>query len=410
VQAFGSEQPRAPSDSLDSRCVVGTADGDMLSAGAAGDVILAGLGDDTITGGPGGDTLVGDDGRDRIEGRGGRDQIDGGYGNDVIQAGAGSDLILGGPGQDTLRGEGGDDVIDGGSGDDTAAGGSGDDRIYGRLGDDRIVGGAGTDRLWGDTGCDDLRGDAGDDTLVGGAGDDTMEGGEGSDRLFPGMGIDLARGGAGDDRIYIQHLCELASGETIDGGPGVDTVISQVPRAAVESAGVVLISIEKFTLDPSAARDVCKTQDPARERIEVTGVPVSSESLWLDADGNVTGPEYAGSNYVGNLSTRFEFRVDAAYAGESLVHVPATVFVYQPGGRISVGSRGIVSEPCCSPRIRLQERVRLTLRRLQTSEPENAYEVEGYAPYLAEPSTSLLRLGDHGSIAIGVPAVTSYDP
>jgi len=68
-----------------------------------------------------------------------------------------------------------------------------------------LDGGAGNDKIDGDQGADLVRGGPGDDELEGGAGGDVLEGGEGDDLLHPDGFEDPAT-------------------DTVDGGPGVDTV------------------------------------------------------------------------------------------------------------------------------------------------------------------------------------------
>ena len=79
----------------------GTADGDMLDAGAGNDIALGLAGNDTILGGEGNDLIHGGDGDD---------VLDGGDGNDVIYGGWGADTLTGGTGRDELFGEWGGDT------------------------------------------------------------------------------------------------------------------------------------------------------------------------------------------------------------------------------------------------------------------------------------------------------------
>ncbi|MBL4688375.1 MAG: hypothetical protein JKY37_27555, partial [Nannocystaceae bacterium] len=213
-----------------------------------------------------------------------------------------------------------------------------------------------------------------------------------------------------DDRIFIQNACELQPGDVIDGGPGFDRVMSRVPMQALLDAEVVLRSIEKFSYYGMGPRGVCILQDPTLERIEVTGVPVSSEALWLALDGKVTRPEDVGPNLNANLSTRFEFRVHAVYNGDKLRKLPSRIVVYQPGGEIRTGNRAIISEPCCSPRLYLNQRVRLVLRELRTSEQETAYQTEFYTPLGGRMPTRLLPLGDNGPVMLSLPRPPSENP
>ena len=88
--------------------------------------------------------------------------------HDVILAGAGDDRIDGGTGHDVLCGGAGSDEVVGGLGDDTLVGGDGADRLVGESGDDVLYGNDGADRLEGGDGYDVLHGGVGADRLDGG--------------------------------------------------------------------------------------------------------------------------------------------------------------------------------------------------------------------------------------------------
>jgi Ca2+-binding RTX toxin-like protein len=117
----------------------------------------------------------------------------------------------GSPGADNITGS---DVAN------SLAGLGGDDSLVGAGGDDSIDGGDGTDRINGGSGVDNLQGGIGGDTLSGGDDADALDGGDGDDTLRGGAGVDTFTGGAGADRI----LAADGVAETIDCGPGVDTV------------------------------------------------------------------------------------------------------------------------------------------------------------------------------------------
>jgi VCBS repeat-containing protein len=79
----------------------GTADGDMLDAGAGNDIALGLAGDDVIHGGDGNDLLYGGYGDDALDGNAGNDVVYGGWGADRLAGGAGNDQLFGEWGGDT---------------------------------------------------------------------------------------------------------------------------------------------------------------------------------------------------------------------------------------------------------------------------------------------------------------------
>lgn len=107
--------PTGPPDAFSTEgpdVVLGSPEGDEISASYGKDLVCSGAGRDkvwggperdTIFGGPGRDTIFGGRGRDAIFGGPGRDTIFGGPGRDAIFGGAGRDKLLGGPGLDRVR-------------------------------------------------------------------------------------------------------------------------------------------------------------------------------------------------------------------------------------------------------------------------------------------------------------------
>jgi Ca2+-binding RTX toxin-like protein len=164
--------------------------------------------------------------------------IDSGGGNDSISAGIGDDTITGNTGNDYVFGHDADDVIGGGLGADEILGGDGHDTVdykgrttalfigIGSVADDGEAGEGDNVR----TDIEGAIGGSGNDTFLAGpspvvfdgaAGNDTMTGSGGNDILIGGPGSDSIDGGAGNDFIP----AEDASGDTIDGGDGIDTAI-----------------------------------------------------------------------------------------------------------------------------------------------------------------------------------------
>ena len=182
--------------------VIGSNDGDIISATGTLDNVINGLaGDDTLLGRGGDDTLSGGEGNDLINGGGDNDILSGDAGNDDILGSTGDDTLLGGSGSDILRGGTGDDFIQGGGGSDITRGGSGIDTVSfadigasvtvdldareaqyaapnGNLIIDEV---SGFENVVGSSNDDFITGDDGDNVLTGGLGNDTLNGGEGFD-------------------------------------------------------------------------------------------------------------------------------------------------------------------------------------------------------------------------------------
>ena len=145
-------------------------------------------------------------------------------GNDQVtdNSSAGSHALLGGPGVDTLQSGGGPAIAAGGTGKDSITTLGSSDELYGQGDDDWLSAGSGDDRLFGGAGADALYGGGNDDILYGGAGNDKLYGEPGHDFLIGGPGADQVYGGSGGDTLLVYDLCELASGEILDGGTDTD--------------------------------------------------------------------------------------------------------------------------------------------------------------------------------------------
>jgi Ca2+-binding RTX toxin-like protein len=202
-----------------------------LNAQPAGVSIQGGAGADVITGRNGSSTLVGNAGNDTLNGLAGSDSLDGGLGDDDIFAAGGNNNIVGGLGDDFIRAT---------NGDDSASGNEGDDNINLSGGNNTATGGAGNDVIGTDAGNDTISGGLGDDGIISGDGNDTVAGDEGNDVIDFGGGLDDVSGGVGDDRL-IGTLTPglIGSTDTIDGGPGTDTlVITAFNADTVATSGV----------------------------------------------------------------------------------------------------------------------------------------------------------------------------
>ncbi len=105
----------------------------------------------------------------------------------------------------------------------------------GGSGNDIVLGNAAANELWGNGGDDTLTGAAGNDTLWGGASNDKLYGDEGNDYLAGGSGIDWLFGGSGDDIIVYDAADDWAGGN-VQGGIGIDTLMFELMRSAVNLA------------------------------------------------------------------------------------------------------------------------------------------------------------------------------
>jgi Ca2+-binding RTX toxin-like protein len=139
----------------------------------------------------------------------------------------------------------------------------------GNAGDNVISGNVGGDALNGGIGNDTLTGNAGNDTLTGGAGADSLEGGDGIDTASyadaggVGVGIDLKTHNhtgiaAGDSFDGIEAIrgsgladsfTGTATGNTFDGGGGIDTIDYST------SAGAVNVNLTTNVVSGGDAQD-----------------------------------------------------------------------------------------------------------------------------------------------------------
>jgi Ca2+-binding RTX toxin-like protein len=152
-------------------------------------------------------------------------------GPNVLTGTSGSDSLYGRAGNDTLNGAGGNDDLDGGPGADNISGGAGANDAVSYAGspagvtvtlDNKANDGApgegdnvhsDVEDIYGSPFNDKLTGNGKANTIDGGAGNDTIKGGKGTDGLYGGPGNDVIN--SKDGQV-----------DTVDCGPGVDTVIA----------------------------------------------------------------------------------------------------------------------------------------------------------------------------------------
>lgn len=200
---------------------------------------LGGPGDDDLKGGHGPSILAGGDGDDSLKSRNSDDELYGQDGNDSLMGQGGHDKGFGGPGDDDINLGDGDNEADGGTGADTINTGKGNDVLRGGSGDDTLNAGGGQDHLHGDLGDDELNGGPGDDVLVGGPGSDQIN------------------AGPGHDTVVVFDVCELAPGETLNGGAGVDTLQIPITLAEVLALGVTVQGFEDIVVGADSEASAC---------------------------------------------------------------------------------------------------------------------------------------------------------
>jgi Ca2+-binding RTX toxin-like protein len=160
-------------------------------------------------------------GNDFLYGNGSSNTLDGGPGDDSLEGGGDTDILYGQEGSDLLRGGYGSDVMFGGAGTDTASWSERTNPVNASIDDVQNDGepgegdyvDTGVENLTGGSGNDTLTGDYHSNRLMGGPGNDTLAGKGGTDELDGGNGNDLLDGGP-----------FASPGDTLDGGPGTDTV------------------------------------------------------------------------------------------------------------------------------------------------------------------------------------------
>ncbi|MEO5338809.1 MAG: hypothetical protein H7841_18295, partial [Magnetospirillum sp. WYHS-4] len=98
--------------------------------------------------------------------------------------------------------------------------------------------------------ADILSGGSGADILAGGAGDDVLSANSGNDTLTGGTGTDRLLGGAGND-VFQFNTGDVAAGETIIGGTGIDTlrVTADTDFRNATVSGIERIELQGHTVD-----------------------------------------------------------------------------------------------------------------------------------------------------------------
>jgi len=213
--------------------IFGLVGDDRLFAKGGDDTVWGGDGNDYLDGGPGNDTLNGENGNDTINGRAGNDTMAGGAGDDTYFVDSLGDLVTenSGEGTDLVRVSVSDfilpDNVENGIQSISSTPGL-PTRLDGNTLDNDLTGGSANDWLLGWDGNDTLRGGAGNDILAGHSGNDILNGGTGDDQMV---------GGAGNDTYYVDSVNDTVDEDAIDGGAGIDTIISSLSTYSIADPG-----------------------------------------------------------------------------------------------------------------------------------------------------------------------------
>ena len=210
-------------------CVINLTAAPLTGANAGGYVSYAAgiIGGFTIANGVVIENATGGSGNDTLTGNNAANVLTGGSGNDSLAGGDGNDTLQGGVGNDVLRGDGGTDTA-------SYAGAASGVVVNLALTSAQVTGGAGTDTL---TRIENLTGSDYADTLSGSTLANRIEGGQGHDILTGGAGADTLLGGDGNDRFVVALAGDLAAGEVMTGGNGVDEL-----RFAATSASTLTLT------------------------------------------------------------------------------------------------------------------------------------------------------------------------
>jgi hypothetical protein len=257
-----------------------------------------------------------------------------GEGDDqVVSQGVSSRVIDAGPGNDRVVGRSDGLAVHGGDGDDDIKlSGNGAGQVFAGAGSDRVHGSAGGDYVEGGEGDDELDGGNGRDRLLGQNGDDVLAGGPSTDALVPGRGRDQVLGGPGDDLVVVMHACQLEHGESLDGGSGMDVLLTPLDEVALASLGVEVHSFERilvfpedgFGCDPVSCacpesfspldpKALCDYSELSSEDLDVTAVTLACEKF-VDA---------LPSLLLGLPEAPSDADVFAAFAGHDSELIPA---------------------------------------------------------------------------------------
>lgn len=292
----------------------------------------------------------------------------GGKGHDRLQSGPLADSLLGGPDSDVLIPFGGRDSFDGGSGFDNVYDINGNDQTitntsYRGLGRASLTSiemcslssGAGNDTL-------DSSGwtkKTGSPFLSGGDGNDTLLGGPVRESLQGGAGADVLKGGGGNDTLSPDSSA-VPSDDTIDGGPGRDTVsVSMYSGGGIHDSSITLGGTDTIHgIEDVLATDNAAFAGPAlvdasgfHGNVNVTGSPLADTVIGGFGDdtfqGHAGNDSFSGKQGTDALSVQLtgagavnasSGSVSSTTDGTDTIDKVERVFVYGDSAAQSFGS------------------------------------------------------------------------
>jgi Ca2+-binding RTX toxin-like protein len=183
------------------------------------------------------DTVIGDNGTDVLMSDGQNNTLIAGSGADTLVSGGTGDTLMAGSGADLLVSSGRNNTLIAGTGTDSLTTSGTGDTLQGGSGTDVLSSSGTNNTLIAGSAADTLASTGAGDTLIGNAAGSTLDGSAGSDALAAyttnNVAVDLATGtaslngsSASDTLIGINTIAALGSGDTLTGGSGASTLIS----------------------------------------------------------------------------------------------------------------------------------------------------------------------------------------
>jgi hypothetical protein len=81
-----------------------------------------------------------------------------------------------------------------------------------------------------------------------------------ADLVLPGSGLDHVTLGDGDDTLVVMGGCELAAGETFEGGNGADVLVAPLSACDLARRGVAATGFERWVRTTAVSDGVmCRT-------------------------------------------------------------------------------------------------------------------------------------------------------
>ncbi|MDB5707151.1 MAG: hypothetical protein JWN66_4267, partial [Sphingomonas bacterium] len=198
----------------------------------------------------------------------------------------------------------------------------------GGVGADIFNGTSDNDTAHGGGGDDILNGNGGTDLLYGEDGIDTINGGDDIDYITGGAGADILHGDAGDDYFLVDLASELANGEVIDGGSGIDLLQLRFSSGPVDLSGINITGVEQLMAMGSGYYGT----------VSMTAAQLAGFTSYLDVftiqlttGGTVTLGNVDGRHnniFLANLATTLDARADPSNYGSTITGGTADDIIY----------------------------------------------------------------------------------